>query len=157
MPTQLGGGQLGYLALVLTTTECATIPNTTPFTRPADPGTFQYVPSPQLAPASMVSTRASSRHPSGTPTAQGSTSSTPSSSITIDITQQKAQHNKRKRRYYECQAIGQALWQQLIEAIAPEYLEPWQDPITYMIQDPIPDIISFLQDTYGSITPQEIN
>ena len=42
----LNGGQLGYLALVLTQEEYYNdIPNTVPFIRPIDPGVFKYSPS----------------------------------------------------------------------------------------------------------------
>lgn len=40
VPTTLGGGQLGYLALVLNPTMYATIPGATAFVQPADPGPF---------------------------------------------------------------------------------------------------------------------
>ena len=164
VPTTLGGGQLGYLALVLSAADYAAIQNTIPFVRPVDPGVFQYVPTPTVAAASApattpVTTRTTRSATSGTPTAQrtpGSNTVTPTATITIDIAQQKAQHEERKRQYHECQAVEQALRQQLVEAIEPEYLEALRDPITYMIQDPIPDIITFLQDTYGKITPQEL-
>ena len=38
VPTTLGGGQLGYLALVIPETSYATIPRAAAFLRPADPG-----------------------------------------------------------------------------------------------------------------------
>ena len=37
----LGGGQLGYLALVISKEKYDNIPNSTPFERPQDPGQFQ--------------------------------------------------------------------------------------------------------------------
>ena len=43
-----------------------------------------------------------------------------------------------------------------MEAIAPEYLEALRDPIINMIPNLIHDIITFLQDIYGQITPQEL-
>ncbi len=158
VPTQLGGGQLGYLALILTPAEYAAIPNTTPFIRPTDPGVFQYVPSQPAAAAASMATR-STRTSTGSPTTQrtqSALSAIPSSTITIDITQQKAHHDERRRRFSECQAVEQALRQQLVEAISSEYLEALRDPITQMILSPIPDIIAFLQESYGQITPQEL-
>ena len=41
VPTTLGGGQLGYLALVILKEKYNTIPNSTPFERPQDPGLFE--------------------------------------------------------------------------------------------------------------------
>ena len=38
--TTLGGGQLGYLALVISETDYNTIPNSRPFVRPTHPGVF---------------------------------------------------------------------------------------------------------------------
>ena len=47
VPTTLGGGQLGYLALVLTQEQYDSIPNLEPFLRPTNPGDFQLqVPDP---------------------------------------------------------------------------------------------------------------
>ena len=40
VPTILGGGQLGYLALILSDTDYLKIPNSSAFIRPSDPGTF---------------------------------------------------------------------------------------------------------------------
>ena len=40
VPTVLGGGQLGYLALVLPENKYNSIPSSTPFIRPGDPGPF---------------------------------------------------------------------------------------------------------------------
>ena len=40
VPTKLGGGQLGYLGLVLHNEDYKSIPNVEPFRRPEDPGTF---------------------------------------------------------------------------------------------------------------------
>ena len=41
VPTALGGGQLGYLALVISKEKYDAIPNSTPFERPQDPGPFE--------------------------------------------------------------------------------------------------------------------
>ena len=54
VPTTLGGGQLGYLALVLDPTEYITIPGAGRFLRPTDPGTF----TPQLGIAAPTLTAA---------------------------------------------------------------------------------------------------
>ena len=49
IPTTLGGGQLGYLALVLTEEQYDSIPNSSPFIRPDNPGDFQLqVPDPNM-------------------------------------------------------------------------------------------------------------
>ena len=40
VPTTLGGGQLGYLALILEAIVYNSIPNSAPFVRPTDPGLF---------------------------------------------------------------------------------------------------------------------
>ena len=40
VPTTLGGGQNGYLVLILTTDQWNSIPSATPFIKPADPGVF---------------------------------------------------------------------------------------------------------------------
>lgn len=168
VPTTLRGGQLGYLALVLTQDEYNAILNTVPFVRPTNPGVFRFQPPtpnppPSQDPSTPIRTRRSTRSSStepGTPTAQRCCQDIPSTannqSMVVEVAQQKAQHDENTRCYNECQAIKQALRQQLIKAIEPEYLEALSDPITYMIQVLIPTIISFLQEIFGQITPQEL-
>lgn len=41
----------------------------------------------------------------------------------MDIANQKAQHNKDVRSYWECQAIAQALRNQIIKTIDKDYLD----------------------------------
>ena len=43
MPTKLGGGELGYLTLVLSTEDYNSILSKVPFEHPTDPEVFQYV------------------------------------------------------------------------------------------------------------------
>ena len=43
VPTTLGGGQLGYLSLVISPQAYAAIPNAATFNRPTDPGPFTLV------------------------------------------------------------------------------------------------------------------
>ena len=166
VPTKLGGGQLGYLALVIHPDDYNKIPNTLPFVRPTDPGVFKFNPTNPVAvtpqePASPVRTRRTRTTASepGTPTAQRrrqEPQANTNTTLAIDVAQQKALHDEKVRCYHECQAVEQALRQQLIEAVDPEYLEALRDPITYMIQEPIPTIIDFLQEVFGQITPQEL-
>ena len=56
--TKLGGGQLGYLALVLKPQDYDKITISHPFVRPTDPGTFKMI-----APAARTSRTASSTSP----------------------------------------------------------------------------------------------
>ena len=44
----------------------------------------------------------------------------------------------------------------LIQAIEPEYLQPLRNTHTDMINDSIPDIISFLIDTYGKLSDADM-
>ena len=129
---------------------------------------FRFVPPVPLKttpqePSTPIRTRCSTRSTTsepGTLTAQRRRQDTQStnttSSMAIEIAQQKAIHDENTRRYNECQAVEQALRQQLIEAIEPKYLEPIRDPITYMIHLPILEIINYLQEIFGQITPQEL-
>ena len=57
VPTSLGGGRLGYLALVVTPTVYATFPNSAPFVRPTHPGPF--IPtSPRLTQVEVIREKA---------------------------------------------------------------------------------------------------
>ena len=135
VPTTLGGGQLGYLALVLPRTSYDAIPNAGRFDRPTDPGPF------------IVQTRAppTTRTNQATPVITAAT-----------VAQQKAEWDENKRVYNECQAVEQVLRQQIIEAIDPEYLEPLRDQYTEMVNDSIPSIFEYLLTTYGEVSDEDI-
>ena len=134
VPTKLGGGQLGYLGLVLRPEDYRSIPNAEPFHRPVDLGTF------------IVQTPRASR-----------TSSTTGTVTAMDIANQKAIHEENVRIYWECQAVEQALRNQIIEAIDKDYLDALRNNHTDMINDPIPDIFDYLTTNYGQITEQELS
>ena len=61
------------------------------------------------------------------------------------------------RSYNECQAVEQALRNQVIDAIPPEYLDSLRNSDTDMINCSIPDLITFLQTNYCRITDQELS
>ena len=82
--TTLGGGQLGYLALVISPTDYLTIPNTTFFWRPTDPGIFNTA-------------------------ATGSVLRNEVALTTAEIATQKIAHDELLRQYNECQAVDTAL------------------------------------------------
>ena len=71
-PCKLGGGQLGYLGLVLHNEDYESIPNSEQFIRPHDPSTFRVT-----TPAVRVSRSAT----------------TPTPLTAVDIANQKAQHD----------------------------------------------------------------
>lgn len=127
--TTLGGGQMGYLALVIDAASYNAIPGAVPFVRPLDPGLF--------TPIVPVGVRAVPL-------------------TAADIATQKITFDEEKRRYNECQAIEVALRNQVTEAIEDEYLQPLRNVTTDMIHTPIPDIFTFLGNTYGKLSPQQL-
>lgn len=137
IPTKLGGGQLGYLALVLKQADYNNIAISRPFNRPTDPGTFQMP---------TVSSRASR-----------SSSTLPTTVTAVDIANAKALHEERERLYWQCQGVEQALRNQIEQAIETDYLQALRNSTTEMLDSSIPDIIKYLQDTYGRITEQELS
>ena len=126
VPTTLGGGQLGYLALILKQITYAAIPGAAAFIRPTDPGPFTIVPNP-TPPATRT-------NPNPVPVPLTHT----------DVTTQRANWEERRRIYNEVQAVELALRNLLIEAIEPVYLTPLRDSTTDMIVHSIPDITQFL-------------
>ena len=136
VPTTLGGSQLGYLKLVIKETAYNDISNSRPFDRPQHPGPF------------IINISAA-----GVPTR---TKTVPSILAAV-VTQKKSDWDEKVQLYNECQAIEQALRQQLIEAVEPEYLDALRDPTTHMIQYNIPDIIEHLQLTYGFLTDEDLS
>jgi len=139
VPCKLGGGQLGYLGLVLHDLDYNSIPNAVPFQRPQDPGTFTVT-----TPTTRVSRTTT-------------TATTPITITAVDIANQKAQHDEQSRRYWETQAIEQALRNQIIEAIDKDYLDALRNNHTDMINDSIPEIFDYLTENYGQITEQELS
>ena len=129
--TTLGGGQLGYLALVLSTVDYNTIPNSAHFNRPTDPGVFSPAPiGPVLRGAQPLSA--------------------------AEIATLKITYDENLRQYNECQAVENALRNQIISAIESDYLQPIRNIHTDMINESIPQIITFLRDTYGQLSPSQL-
>ena len=128
IPTKLGGGQLGYLGLILDEAIYTNIPGATRFIRPTDPGIFQ-VSMPERSRTRSTST--------------SSTTSTPSITA-VDIANQKSRHEERERQYYECQALEQALRNQIENAIDRKYLDALRNTDTDMINETIPNIMEYL-------------
>ena len=120
-PTTLGGDQLGYLFLVLTTATYDRIPGSTRVVRHVNPGNFTPLLNP--IPPGPVS------HGDDAPVAPPLTAR--------DIATQKIMHDERCRLYNECQAVEHGLRNQLTEAIDDEYLRPLRsvhtDLITHII------------------------
>ena len=65
-------------------------------------------------------------------------------------------HKEDLRIFRECQGVEAALQQHLVEAIDPIYLEAMRDANTNAIDLPIYDIIRYLYDTYGDISPETL-
>ena len=140
VPTTLGGGQLGYLALTVTPAVYNAIPNAANFVRPVDPGIFTLTPNP-------------------TPTTRGTRAAGPTVAPPLtpaDIATQKAQYDENKRLYNEVQAVEMILRNQLIEAIEPIYLRPLRNNHTDMINESIPDIMLFLLTNYGQLSDPQL-
>lgn len=51
--------------------------------------------------------------------------------------------------------MEQILIQQIINAVEPKYLKPLSDNITNKLNQSIPNILHYLFDTYGDVSPQE--
>ena len=146
----LGGGQLGYLGLILTTEAYEKIPQAEPFIRPTNPGPFRLVvDSTNPTPAKRTRARA---------TDTAGESDDPNVTFTAaDIAQQKATHEEATRQYLECQAVEQALRVQLIEAVDSIYLDALRNSDTDMIHKPLPRIMDHLIKNYGQVTLEDIH
>ena len=146
----LGGGQLGYLGLILSEEAYTQIPQAEPFVRPKNPGPFRLVvdstnPSPpKRTRAQTVPTASETDDPTVTFTA-------------ADIAQKKATHEESLRAYLECQAVEQALRVQLIEAVDPIYLDALRNSDTDMIHDELPKIMDHLMSNYGQVTLEDMH
>ena len=148
VPPVLGGGNYSYLVLVLTPEIYNSLPNVIPFIRPVHPGIFTI-----LQPASQTETTTTRI----TRTSADTTATTTSSHILTNstIANEKAIHEEQLRLYHECEAVERLIRQQIIDCIHPDYLEALRNRTTCMISDLIPEIITFIQQSYGKITDTE--
>ena len=73
-----------------------------------------------------------------------------------EIAMHQKNHDDAKKRYNHFQALKRVLRNQLISAIDTEYLDPIRCDLTDMINQEITEIITFLQDSYGKMTVNQI-
>ena len=136
VPTTLGGGQLGYLALILPVSSYNTILRAAPFVRPTDPCIF--------APTANA----------GIVTRVGARAAVP---LTVaGIATQNITHDETKQLYNKTHAVESTLRIQLTTAINGNYLCLLRNVHTDMINDSIHDIFTFLRTTYGKITTGQL-
>ena len=74
----------------------------------------------------------------------------------VEITNRQNAHDEAKKRYNKYQALQRILKNQLISAIEPPYLDPFRCDVTDMINESIPEIVDYLQSSYGKITVNQI-
>ena len=71
------------------------------------------------------------------------------------IAQQRHQYAEDLQQYREVQAMERTIIQQIVAAIEPKYLRALRDKGTNRINKSIPQILQYLFDTFGDITPKE--
>ena len=122
IPTRLGGGRHGYLALLLSTEKYNAITGTAAFTRPTDPGVFtpRNITTSSTSASTGVSTRASAAEADAATTATAPTTRTPNSA---ELAQQKAAYDERLRLYLEVRTVETLLRNLFLEALDDEYIQ----------------------------------
>ena len=124
-----GGGQLGYLALTIDSTTYNTIAGASNFNCPADSGSF--------TPSDPILVRADPL-------------------VAAKLATQKIMFDVTRHRYNECQSVEVTLRNQILEAIEDDYLHPLHNNKTDMINNAIPEVFTFLTDTYGQLFPSQL-
>ena len=147
IPTTLGGGNHGYLALLITPTEYLNIPGTTAFNRPGTPGIFH-----------PVGTRGAGVGGARTRSGRGMVAPRAGAAMLIpptpaEITIQKAIHDENLRQYNEVQCVETLLRNQLLNSFDTQYLDALRDT-NDMINLPIHSIIQYLIRTFGQISEE---
>ena len=66
------------------------------------------------------------------------------------------QHNDRQRVFREMVGVENALKQQIVAAVEPQYIQALRDPVTGKLNGTIYDIIKHLMDVYGRVSPQTL-
>ena len=146
VPTRLGGGNHGYLALLYKDPKYNLIPGTAQFNRPTDPGIF----SPTNITIAAASTGVATRTTPATPAAP--TTRPPNSA---ELTQQKANYDDRLCLFLEVETVERLLSNQLIKAFDDDYVQALRDA-NDVISFKIPDIMEYLVKTYGQLKPEEL-
>ena len=141
VPCTLGGGQLGYLGLILTPEAYSQSHNAEEFICPSNPRLFCLTidstnPAPKCTWSQTTSTQGETDNPNVVYTH-------------ADIAQKKATHDKAMWLYLECQAVKQSLQVQLIEAIGSIYFDTLQNSDKNMIHKQLTDIMDHLMKNYG--------
>ena len=72
------------------------------------------------------------------------------------IAQRREEHQEATRLFREVLAVEKVLIQQIVAAIEPKYLKALRNPITNKLTRSIPDIFTYLYDTYGDVSPQDL-
>ena len=65
-------------------------------------------------------------------------------------------YRKRMKLYDMCVGVEKALTQQIVKAVHADWLKPLRNAITNTIQGTIPEILTFLFNTHGNISPDTI-
>ena len=71
------------------------------------------------------------------------------------LAEKRHTYDKNLQVYKECVAMERILIQQIINAVEPKYLKPLRDSVTNKLNQSIPNILQYLFDTYGDVSPQE--
>ena len=73
----------------------------------------------------------------------------------VEIAVRQDEHEEAKKKYQKYQALYRVLRNQLVSAVDSCYLDPIRCGLTDMVNEPITDIIKFLQTSYGKLTVKE--
>ena len=130
--TTLGDAQLWYLGFIFKENRYNRIPNTELFIHSSNPWTFKVH---DLTVLSRTNTTAKTL-------------------LSIDIAKQHAKYEEHKNSTKKHKPLNKPF---KIITIGKEHLHPIRDKYTDMINHWIPDIIQYLQDTYGQLGDQELS
>ena len=74
----------------------------------------------------------------------------------FQIAQKRHQYAEDLRQFREVNGVERAIIQQIVGAIEPKYLRALRDQKTNKISKTIPEILKYLFDTYGDVSPREL-
>ena len=73
------------------------------------------------------------------------------------IAQAQEVHRRALKTFHEANLLERTLIQQIKEAVKPDYLEGQVNEETGLVKGTIPEVMSFLFETYGNISPTVLN
>ena len=77
----------------------------------------------------------------------------PPNTTNVQAEMLRAAHSEELREFHECEAVHNALIQQVVKAVEPMYIKALRNPVTQAFVVPLNEILQHLMKVYGKLNP----